>query len=247
MIFLGGADVEYTERAPGPDLAPWVQAFWHLRCVRATSLRVPPDGCMDIIGGDIVGSLSSVLIARLEPGDEAVGVRLRPGAFTTLYGVPADELADMRVPLADVVRPRGLLDAVRDADRPDPLAAAAMRQPDLKRLARESGYSERHLRRRLVASTGHSPRKLARIGRMQALLAAGRGESWARTAVGVRLLRRVAHDQRHPRARGRDAADDPGGTHSRRVGAGAAQGVAGRSSSGGKSAWRCIRRHSPWV
>jgi hypothetical protein len=137
VIFLGGADVEYIERAPGRDLAPWVQAFWHLRCVRATSLRVPPDGCMDIIDGEIVGSLSSVLIARLE----AVGVRLRPGAFTTLYGVPADELADVRVPLADVVRPRGLLDAVRDADRPDPLAAAAMQQPDLKRLARESGYA----------------------------------------------------------------------------------------------------------
>jgi len=183
VIFLGGADVKYIERAPGPDLAPWVQAFWHLRCVRATSLRIPPDGCMDIIGGDVVGSLSSVMIARLEPGDEAVGVRLRPGAFTTLYGVPADELADLRVPLADVVRPRGLLDAVRDADRPDPLAAAAMRQPDLKRLSLESGYSERHLRRRLLALTGHNPRKLARIGRMQAMLAAGRGESWARTAV----------------------------------------------------------------
>ena len=34
-----------------------------------------------------------------------------------------------------------------------------------------------------MAATGHSPRKLARIGRMQALLAAGRGESWARTAA----------------------------------------------------------------
>ncbi len=183
MIFLGGEDVEYSEQAPGRDLAPWVQAFWRLRCVRATSLRVLPDGCMDIIGGDVVGSLSSVLLARLEPGDEAAGVRLRPGAFTTLYGVPADELTDVRLPLADVVRPRGLLDAVRDADRPDPLAAAALEQPDLKRLARESGYSERHLRRRLMAATGHSPRKLARIGRMQALFAAGRGESWARTAV----------------------------------------------------------------
>ena len=49
--------------------------------------------------------------------------------------------------------------------------------------SRDSGYSERHLRRRIMASTGHNPRKLARIGRMQALLAAGRGESWARTAV----------------------------------------------------------------
>ena len=182
-IFLGGADVAYTECAPGRDLAPWVQAFWHLRCMRATSLRVLPDGCMDIIGGDVVGSLRSALVARLEPGDEAVGIRLRPGAFTTLYGVPADELADVRMPLADVVRPRGLLEAVRDADPPDPLAAAAMAQTDLKQLAREFGYSERQVRRRLVAATGHSPRKLARIGRMQALLAAGRGESWARTAA----------------------------------------------------------------
>jgi AraC-like DNA-binding protein len=182
-MFLGGHGVEYSARAPGPDLAPWVQAFWRLRCVRPTSLRIPPDGCMDIIGGEVVGSLSSVLVARLEPGDEAVGVRLRPGAFTALYGVPAHELADRRVPLADVVRPRRLLEAVRDAGRPDPLAAAAMAQPDIRRLAREFGYSERHLRRRLLASTGHSPRKLARIGRMQALLAAGRGESWARTAV----------------------------------------------------------------
>ena len=87
------------------------------------------------------------------------------------------------ITLLDVVRPRSLLEAVRDADRPDPLAAAALLQPDIKRLSRDSGYSERHLRRRLVASTGHNPRKLARIGRMQALLAAGRGESWARTAV----------------------------------------------------------------
>ncbi len=60
---------------------------------------------MDIINGEIVGSPSSVLFARLAPGDEAVGVRLRPGAFTTLYGIPADELTDIRVPLADIVRP----------------------------------------------------------------------------------------------------------------------------------------------
>jgi AraC-like DNA-binding protein len=182
-IFLGGDNVVYRERAPGPDLAPWVQAFWYLRCLRPTSLRVLPDGCMDIINGDLVGSLSSVLIADLQPDEEAVGVRLRPGAFTALYGVPADELTDLRLPLADVIRPRSLLDAARDAERPDPLAAVAMLEPNLRTLARESGYSERHLRRRLVALTGHSPRRLARIGRMQALLAAGRGESWARTAV----------------------------------------------------------------
>jgi AraC-like DNA-binding protein len=110
-------------------------------------------------------------------------VRLRPGAFTALYGVPADELTDVRVPLTDVVRPLRLRDAARDADRPDPLAAVAMFTTDVTTLAKETGYSARHLRRRVLAASGHSPRKLARIGRMQALLAAGRGESWARTAV----------------------------------------------------------------
>jgi len=182
-IYLGGPDLEYTEREPGRDLAPWVQSFWRLRCIRATSLRVLPDGCMDIINGDVVGSLSDALVADMQPGEEAIGVRLRPGAFTALYGVPADELTDVRVPLADVVRARPLLDAARDADRPDPLAAVAMATPDITGLAKDSGYSARHLRRRVLAASGHSPRKLARIGRMQALLAAGRGESWARTAV----------------------------------------------------------------
>ena len=182
-IFLGSPDLEYTEHAPDHLLAPWVQAFWQIRCLNATTLRVLPDGCMDIINGDVVGSLSTVLMADMQPGEVAIGIRLRPGAFTALYGVPADELTDVRVPLHDVVRPRKLLEAARDADHPDPLAAAAMSEPDLKALARESGYSSRHLRRRVLSATGHSPRKLARIHRMQALLAAGRGESWSRRAV----------------------------------------------------------------
>ena len=182
-IYLGGADLEYSERAPDAFLAPWVQAFWRLRCLRATTLRVLPDGCMDIINGDVVGSLSTLLIADIQPGEVAEGIRLRPGAFTALYGVPADELTDVRVPLRDVIRPRHLLEAARDAERPDPLAAAAMVEPDLKTLASETGYSQRHLRRRVLSATGHSPRRLARIHRMQALLAAGRGESWSRRAA----------------------------------------------------------------
>jgi AraC-like DNA-binding protein len=147
---------------------------------------------MDLIGGDVVGSLTSVLMAELEPGRETVGVRLRPGAFTALYGVPASELVDTRVPLADVVKPRPLRTLARDAERPDPLAAVALRTPRVQALAREYGYSERQFQRRLVAATGHTPKRLARIGRMQALLAAGRGESWARTAAEFGF-----HDESH--------------------------------------------------
>jgi AraC-like DNA-binding protein len=181
-IFLGGEGLHYEEHAPSAALTPWVQAFWRLRCDRPSALRVLPDGCMDIIGSDVVGSLSTAFVANLKAGDEAIGVRLRPGAFSALYGVPASELADLRVPLADVVRPRSLLKLVRAAQLPDPLAGVALEAGDVRTLARETGYSPRHLHRRLVAATGHSPKRLARIGRMQALLASGRGESWARTA-----------------------------------------------------------------
>ena len=191
-IFLGGDGVHYEERAPGAALMPWVQAFWHLRCERPYPLRVLPDGCMDIIGNDVVGSLSTALVANLDSGDEVFGVRLRPGAFTALYGVPASELSDLRLPLADVVRPRPLLELARDAPPPDPVAAAALHAADVRTLARETGYSPRHLRRRLVAATGHGPKRLARIGRMQAVLAAGRGESWARTAYEFGF-----HDESH--------------------------------------------------
>jgi AraC-like DNA-binding protein len=192
-IFLGGAGVRMTEALPPPDLAPWVSTFWHLECDRATTLRVIPDGCMDLIGGDVVGSLSGALVADLQPGESTYGVRFRPGGFTALYGVPADELTDVRLPLGDVVgRMRKLRELARYADQPDPLASVALHTADIRALARETGYSERQLRRRVTQATGHSPKRLARIGRMQAVLAHGRAESWSQTAA-----RFGYHDEAH--------------------------------------------------
>ncbi len=182
-LFLGGPGTTYETWAPPPALAPWVAAVWRVRAQRGQTLRVLPDGCVDLIGGDVVGPMTGALLARLEPGDEAVGVRLRPGAFPALFGVPAGELRDVRVALGDVAAPRPLTALARDAPPPDPLAAAALHTPSVAALARATGYSPRHLRRRLDLATGHGPKRLGRIGRMQALLAAGRGESWARTAV----------------------------------------------------------------
>ena len=47
-----------------------------------------------------------MIVADLKAGDESFGVRLRPGAFTALYGVPADELTDVTVPLRELIRKR---------------------------------------------------------------------------------------------------------------------------------------------
>lgn len=191
-IFLGGEGVRYEEFAPPAALAPWVAVTWRLRSSRAAPLRVLPDGCVDLIGDDVVGSLSGAIVADLVPGEDTWGIRLRPGAFTALYGVPASELTDVRVPLRDVVKPRPLGVLARDADQPDPLAAVALHARNIGALAKEIGYSERHLHRRVLTLTGHSPKRLARIGRMQALLAAGRGESWSRTAAQFGY-----HDEAH--------------------------------------------------
>lgn len=183
-IFLGGSGVHWSEHPPPPYLAPWVATFWHLRCDGPATLRVIPDGCTDLIGGDVVGTLSHAIVAELGAGESTYGVRFHPGAFTALYGVPASELVDLRLPLGELVRhPRPLREYARDADPPDPLAAVALHTGDVLGLAREYGYSERHLHRRVLAATGHSPKRLSRIGRMQALLAAGRGPSWAQTAA----------------------------------------------------------------
>jgi AraC-like DNA-binding protein len=182
-VFIGGPELEYQELPPPPALAPWVAAAWRTRATAAAELRVLPDGCIDIIGGDVVGPFSSAVVVAMEEGDTGAGIRLLPGAFPALFGVPASELIDQRVPLAELSGGRTLERAAANAAHPDPLAAAAMWATDLREVIRDSGYSPRQLRRRLLAATGHGPKRLQRIGRMQRLLRAGRGESWARAAA----------------------------------------------------------------
>jgi len=183
VVFLGGPGVRYEERLPPAPLRPWVAVSWRIKAERPFDLRIVPDGCMDIIRGDAIGSFGGHEIARLEPGVVYEGLRFHPGGFPALVGVPADELIGLRVPLADLAKEHDLLRLAREAPPPDPLAAASSVSADVRTLAREVGYSERQLRRRVLAATGHSPKRMARIGRMQRLLKAGRGESWARTAA----------------------------------------------------------------
>jgi AraC-like DNA-binding protein len=174
----------YEEFAPVPELAPWVAVFWRIRSSVSFDLPIAPDGCMDLIGRDVIGSLERPLIARFSPGDVVEGVRFHPGGFPSLFKVPASELVDLRVPIAELApRFRSLRELAATAPHPDPLARATYQAHDLRVLQRDSGYSDRHLRRRVIAATGHAPKRLMRIARMQNVLRSGRGESWARTAV----------------------------------------------------------------
>jgi AraC-like DNA-binding protein len=71
----------------------------------------------------------------------------------------------------------------KDAPPPDPLALAAYCAREIRALRQATGYSDRQLRRRVLAATGHGPKRLMRIARMQDVLRNGRGGSWARTAA----------------------------------------------------------------
>jgi AraC-like DNA-binding protein len=184
VAFLGGPGVHYEERPPGPLLAPWVAVFWRIRTEVDFSLRIPPDGCMDLIGSDVVGSFSGFDVVRLVAGSVSCGVRFHPGGFPALFGIPASELVDLRAPLSDVVPRFTSMDQLAaDARPPDPLVRSVLSGQDVRAVARESGYGERQLRRRVVMATGHSPKRLMRIARMQRLLLGGRAGTWARAAV----------------------------------------------------------------
>jgi AraC-like DNA-binding protein len=183
-VFLGGPGIRYEERPPHPALAPWVAVHWRIETDVEFDLRIPPDGCMDLIRGDVIGSFSTPGVARLPAGSVSSGIRFHPGGFPALFGVPATELVGLRVPIGEVApRFRSLERLAADASPPDPLVAAVWTGSDLRTIARGFGYGERQLRRRVLHATGHAPKRLMRIARMQRLLLDGRGESWARSAV----------------------------------------------------------------
>src|SRR5688572_12104369 len=136
---------------------------------------------------------------------DLVGVRLVPGAAAALVAPPLAELRDLAVDLEDVdglampaclgerlaamdspaARAATALAAVATAARPellDPRVAAAVegmaRCPAISSVggwARRAGLATRALERRFRRHVGTSPKRLARLLRFQAVLAAARG------------------------------------------------------------------------
>jgi AraC-like DNA-binding protein len=168
--------------------------------------RVLPDGCSDIvwIGGEdliVAGPATAHVLTAIPAGVTAVGVRFAPGAAGAALGLPARELQDQTVDLADVWRARGrevakrlqsapperrlavLADAVAcqlaDAPPPDALVAHAARLLaaglPVAQTGREVALGERHLRRRFHDAVGYGPKTLHRILRLRRFLALAEG------------------------------------------------------------------------
>ncbi|MER6610650.1 AraC family transcriptional regulator [Streptomyces sp. NPDC000927] len=199
----------YEERASRFDGA----TLWTLGVPEGSAHPVLPDGCMDLlwIGGRLLvaGPDTHAHVPDGVTGGRYAGIRFAPGTAPALLGVPAHELRDRRVGLADLW-PRALVRDLteRVAEAPDPAAALeaiALRRaadttpPDplmrsvaahlgegrsVADTARSAGLSARRLHRRSLAAFGYGPKTLARILRLRRALALVRsGTPYAEAAV----------------------------------------------------------------
>jgi AraC-like DNA-binding protein len=195
-----GVPASYREFAPPPGLEA------HLACVwtshdRAT--RVLPDACADIVfdAGQLIvaGPATLATDAPATPGEERCGVRFRIASAGPALGLPAVELLDRQVPLAELWGRSGrrLEVRVRAAQTPEAALAALIRgvaqrlpppgggDPLVRRAAlalicggaslratgRMVGLGERQLRRRFERAVGYGPATLVRVQRFQSFLA----------------------------------------------------------------------------
>lgn len=79
---------------------------WSREATGAGAARVLPDGCMDLLFWDgealIAGPDTRAHLVTERGGGRLTGLRMPPGAGPRVFGVPAHELRDQRVPLAEV-------------------------------------------------------------------------------------------------------------------------------------------------
>jgi AraC-like DNA-binding protein len=97
----------YREFRPDRRLRPFVECGWLRSGLATPSIRVMPDGCVDVFvsaDGDVMIAGPANTFYDMPAGDQDVlaGLRLRPGAATAVIGSPASEFTNMRVPLDSV-------------------------------------------------------------------------------------------------------------------------------------------------
>lgn len=201
----------YREFAPSPPLHALLACRWERELPPgdpADSTLILPDGCVDLLWRDgellVAGLDRRARWSPVRSGATIVGVRLRPGVAGAVFGIPASELLDARIPLDELLGARvsemserlngaqgreaeyllleGIVaSAVTDAS-PDPLVLAATRRlgfpgSRVDELADALGISERQLRRRFHQSVGYGPKTLDRVLRFRRLVSQARAVS----------------------------------------------------------------------
>ncbi len=113
--------MQYTETAPHPALAGYIDAYWSASGNAAHTVveKILPDGCVDIImnaGADcytdngsvlmkhekayLVGTMTRSKETAMDKNTRLIGVRFKPGAVTAFFGkMPLQELVNKTVEL----------------------------------------------------------------------------------------------------------------------------------------------------
>jgi AraC-like DNA-binding protein len=171
--------VGYVELAVQPALADRVVCTWIDR--RAGPRAVLPDACIDLVwnGEQVTVAGPDTRAADVEPNKTYVGIRFRPGAAPGVLGLPASELLDRDVALAELwgaqaagdlaeqlagagvagapqVLENALLRYLSDAPPPDPLVDSLVHEVHSGR------YADAAVVQHLAERTGLSPRSLHR-------------------------------------------------------------------------------------
>lgn len=187
-----------------PSALPHVVAWRSVSTGRPQ--RILPDGCLDLIWRDgdvfVAGPDTVTEVGASPPGSRIHALRFAAGTGAAVLGLPADELTDRQVPLAELWP---ALEVRRIAEAADPAAAllgTAMRRwqdPDramvevaararagqpVDAIAAACGLSPRQLQRRCRTAFGYGPKMLVRVLRMQrALELARRGQRLAEVSA----------------------------------------------------------------
>jgi AraC-like DNA-binding protein len=208
----------YAEHAPPASLREYVECFWTRGAAapNASGEHIIPDGCIDLVlgyagafGSDrpnasfAVGTMTRPLVLRANNGRAPafVGVRFWPGRALPFLGVPAAELTDLRVHIADLWPDRTALErldghepaTVRRAfeelliqrlERARPLdktVDAAVRailraggNLSIAALAPALGVTRQHLARAFALHVGVPPKMFARVARVRRALTRAR-------------------------------------------------------------------------
>jgi len=186
--------VSYREH---PQHGPHIACLWTRGPEPAArSHRIVPDACVDVVRtGDrlvVAGPATGPVMAELPAGAPAFGVRFRVGAAGAALGLPANELLDRTVPLADVWKDAGPVEQAA-AHGPAALAAAVSarieQEPDRAVRAAATGLGvglgDRQLRRRFADAVGYGPKTLDRILRFQRFLVLARATTWNLAALAL--------------------------------------------------------------
>jgi AraC-like DNA-binding protein len=189
--------------------------------------RVLPDGCMDLLLWDgaliIAGPDTRTHLFSRDTGVRITGLRFPPGVGPQVFGVPAHELRDQRVPLA-AVWPEPAVRVLAERAGEAPQAGRALEDIAAGRLAGQGpsmagtvaellgrgrgvaevadavGLSERQLHRRCLDAFGYGPKTLARVLRMRRALALAAGGVPAAEVAAVAGYADQAHLSREVRA-----------------------------------------------